>query len=186
MALPRLTSNKNLAKLVNVVTAPKITKQVSGLTVPAVVATTTNAINEGYAKAGYELSQVDMLVAAGRSSQPVGPGRKGYDIGIGAGVASANPATVRATLPVSQIRGFDLAVSLQKGRATMELPPGITDPVQAFGFFTTGGMVGGDADANVAMMQTLASDQRAKEGAIAAIEEKEGLLEKVLRFFGLA
>lgn len=162
-----------------------------------------------FARAGFEVSKTDSIVAAGRAAQPNDNARKGFDIAQGAlhGVAiNPNIAWIRDALPMQiaqfpgqtfppgQRQGFDLGHALHVGRLTAQLPPEMTDPDAAYAFLmargisnmTTGSFT---AEQKAEAVRATVQDAVARQGVEQAIAVKQaegkGFWDKVKEFFGL-
>lgn len=144
--------------------------------------------------AGQMAASKDPIVMAARSQMRDVGALRGFDIAEGFLEGPPTQYTgmqtleqVRDTLEPdpNQVRGFDSAVSVIRGRQQNTLPAGINSPEAAAAFFATAGLAGLSDKVVKAAVASSFADGAAREGTEAAIKAKSGIIQTIVRFFGL-
>jgi hypothetical protein len=103
----------------------------------------------------------------------------------------ANPAGAasimaqRAGLSGPALQGFDIAASIAAGAASGNQPPPGLSPDQLAGWYATHGMANAPGDNRAAMASTLAQYPGMRAGMGMALDSRESLWHKILRFLHL-
>jgi hypothetical protein len=100
---------------------------------------------------------------------------------------AAKMAAARALLTPEAQRGYDAGVALYNGRLRQGATFAFNGTAQqAAGFLTTAGLAGsGDPHGNVAVMQAVAANPAARQGAETALAAQEGWFTRLLHWVGL-